>query len=137
MIARSSFKQAFACVDIFSRNKEGRTMKKAISTLVAAAAALTLSGGAFAQAAGGAGGAGGANGGGGAAGSTASPANQVNGATGGYGTPGTTNSQSGMSARAPNSGLPSATNSTVQSDPAPTSNNTLATPSVVSPAAKK
>jgi hypothetical protein len=134
MIARSSFKQAFACVDIFSRNKEGRTMKKAISTLVAAAAALTLSGGAFAQAAGAAGG---ANGGGGAAGSTASPANQVNGATGGYGTPGTTNSQSGMSARAPNSGLPSATNSTVQSDPAPTSNNTLATPSVVSPAAKK
>ena len=109
-------------------------MNKAISTLVAAVAALTLSGGAYAQAAGGAGGSG-------SAGSTASPANQMNGttqmngATGGYGTPGITNSDSGMAARAPNSGLPSSMNGTPPATSAPKTNNTLATPSVVSPGA--
>ncbi|QSN62496.1 MULTISPECIES: hypothetical protein [unclassified Caballeronia] len=108
-------------------------MSKAMSTLIAAVAALTLSGGAFAQAGGG-GSAGGSNGG--STGSTASPANQVNqgnGATGGYGSPGATGSASGMSGGAPNSGLPSATNGTTTTAPA-TSNNTLATPSVRSPA---
>lgn len=111
-------------------------MNKAIGTLIAAVAALTLSGGAYAQAAGGSSGSG-------SAGSTASPANQngtmqmngqMNGATGGYGTPGMTNSDSGMAGRAPNSGLPS-TNSTPAATPAPKTNNTLATPSVVSPGA--
>ncbi|CAB3743502.1 hypothetical protein [Paraburkholderia rhynchosiae] len=103
-------------------------MSKATSALLAAVAALTLSGGAYAQAAGGPGGSG-------SAGSTASPANQVNGATGGYGTPGTTGSDSGMSARAPNSGLPASINSksTAGTSAPPTSNNTLATPSVKSP----
>jgi hypothetical protein len=115
--------------------KEGRIMNKAISTLIAAVTAvgaLTLSDGAYAQA-------GGGTNGGSSSGSTASPANQVNqvnGATGGYGTPGTTNSGSGMGAKAPNSGLPSGTNSTLTpGTSAPTSNNTLATPSVKSPAA--
>jgi hypothetical protein len=73
-------------------------MNKATSTLIAAFAALTLSGGAYAQAAGG-------SNGGGTSGSTASPSNQMNGATSGYGTPGTPNSESGM-AGSPNSGLP-------------------------------
>jgi hypothetical protein len=99
-------------------------MMKATSLVVAAAAALTLSGGVFAQAAGG------------TSGSTASPANQVNRATStdGYGTPGMTNSDSGMGRQSPNTGLPSAQNSTAPSvQAAPTSNNTLATPSVKSP----
>jgi hypothetical protein len=101
-------------------------MIKATSTLIAAVAALTLSGGAFAQA-----------NGGGTSGSTAGPANQVNRSTDGYGTPGMTNSDSGMSRQAPNTGLPSATNSDSNAvKAAPTSNNTLATPSVKSPAAQ-
>jgi hypothetical protein len=127
-------KQAtIVCVLNSSPTKEGRIMNKATSTLIAAVAALTLSGGAFAQTAGGSSGAG-------TSGSTASPANQVNqmnGATGGYGTPGGANSDSGMATRpAPNSGLPSGQNSTSTSgNSAPKSNNTLATPSVVSPGA--
>jgi hypothetical protein len=114
--------------------KEGRIMSKATRTLLAAVAALTLSGGAFAQAAGG-------PSGGGSSGSTASPSNQMNqtnqmnGATSGYGTPGATNSDSGMAGKSPNSGLPSANSgSTSGTTSAPKSNNTLATPSVVSPA---
>ncbi|EIF33467.1 hypothetical protein BCh11DRAFT_01234 [Burkholderia sp. Ch1-1] len=104
-------------------------MSKVTSTLIAALAALTLSGGAYAQTAGGSSGSG-------SAGSTASPANQANGATGGYGTPGATRSDSGTANRPPNSGLPSGTNSSSTSGTsAPKSNNTLATPSVVSPAA--
>jgi hypothetical protein len=114
----------------FSPTKEGRIMNKATTTsmLIAAVAALALSGGAYAQAAG--------SSGGGTSGSTASPANQMNGSTSGYGTPGTTNSDSGMITRAPNSGLPSSTsgNSTAGTS-APKTNNTLATPSTVSPAA--
>jgi hypothetical protein len=115
-------------------------MNKATIALVAAVAALTLSGGAYAQA-------GGGSNGGSSSGSTASPANQVNGATSGYstmpgsansdsgyGTPGTTNSDSGKATMAPNSGLPSSTNSTTSGTSAPKSNNTLATPSTVSPA---
>ncbi|MDQ0622785.1 MAG: hypothetical protein ACJ8I3_16995 [Paraburkholderia graminis] len=106
-------------------------MSKATSALLAAVAALTLSGGAYAQAAGG-------SSGNGSTGSTASPANQVNSATGGYGTPGTTNSDSGMSGH-PNSGLPSSVNSDSTSGAtAPVGgNNTLATPSVKSPASGK
>ena len=107
-------------------------MKKATSTLIAAVAALTLSGGAYAQAAGG-------SSGGGTSGSTASPANQVNqmnNSTSGYGTPGVNNSDSGMAAGAPISGLPNGTNGNSTSGiSAPKTNNTLATPSVVSPAA--
>jgi hypothetical protein len=111
--------------------KEARIMNKATSTLIAAVAALAMSGGVYAQSAGG------ANGGGGSSGSTASPANQVNNGnmSGGYGTPGTTNSD--MGTRAPNSGLPSGVNSNATLNAAPpTSNNTLATPSVKSPAAQ-
>ena len=77
--------------------------------------------------------------GGGTSGSTASPANQVNqmnSSTSGYGTPGVTHSDSGMATGAPNSGLPSGTNANSTSGiSAPSTNNTLATPSVVSPAA--
>lgn len=136
VIAESMFKQAtIVCVLYFSAIKEERIMSKALSTLIAAVAALTLSGGAFAQAAGGSNGSG-------SSGSTAGPTNQVNGATGGsgatsgYGTPGVNNSDSGMARMAPNSGLPSSTNSnSTTGTSAPKSNNTLATPSVVSPAA--
>jgi|GEM_PF-515004 len=109
-------------------------MSKAISMLIAAVATLALSGGAYAQAAGG-------SNGGGTSGSTASPSNQMDqnqtrGMSSGYGTPGNTNSDSGMNAgRAPNSGLPSSNNGSTNDAPAPKSNNTLATPSVVSPAA--
>jgi hypothetical protein len=113
-------------VSIFQSDKGG-TIMKSIGALIAAVAALTLSGGAFAQAAGG-------SNGGGSAGSTASPANQVNGGgTGGYGTPGMTNSDSGMSNRGQTSGLPSSVQGNQTTQPAPTSNNTLATPSVKSP----
>lgn len=100
-------------------------MKKATSTLIATVAALTLSSGAYAQnntlatpsvvspAA-------------------VSPAN----ATSGYGTPGATSSDSGMSAGSPNSGMPNGTNNSSTSlTNLPGSHNTLATPSVVSPAA--
>jgi hypothetical protein len=106
-------------------------MSKAMSTLIAAVATLALSGGVYAQSAGGSSGAG-------SAGSTASPSNQMNGATGatgGYGAPSGTNSDSGMGAKAPNSGLPSTNSNSTSGNSAPKSNNTLATPSVVSPAA--
>jgi hypothetical protein len=130
VIAALVVKQAkTVCVPNSSPIKEGRIMSKATSTLIAAFAALTLSGGVYAQAAGG-------SNGGSSSGSTASPANQVNGATGGYGSPSATNSDSGMGARSPNSGLPNSMNSNSTSGTsAPKSNNTLATPSVVSPAA--
>lgn len=107
-------------------------MSKATRALITAVAALALSGGAFAQTAGGSGGSS-------SAGSTAGPANQVKGATDGYGMPGTANSDSGMSAKAPNSGLPSSINgnSTSGTSAPPTSNNTLATPSVKSPASNR
>ncbi|MCC8402391.1 hypothetical protein LJ655_10885 [Paraburkholderia sp. MMS20-SJTN17] len=108
-------------------------MSKTTIALVAAVAALTLSGGAVAQMAGGQSGSSSGNGSG-TSGSTASPANQMNSRTGGYGMPGTGNSDTGMATRPPNSGLPSSTNSKSTSD-APKSNNTLATPSVRSPAA--
>jgi hypothetical protein len=126
-----TIKQALIRLCLKSRSFQRRqTMRKTLITSIAAVAALTLSGGAFAQAAGGAGGAGSS----GANGSTASPSNQVNGGTNGYGSSGMTNSDSG---RAPNSGLPANNADPVNAAPAPQTNNTLATPSVVSPAAKK
>ena len=96
-------------------------MNKTTSTLIAAVAALTLSGGAYAQ------------NNTLATPSTVSPA----AATSGYGTPGVTNSDSGMSAGSQSSGLPSGTNnSSTYLTNAPGSHNTLATPSTASPAAQ-
>ncbi|WP_213768069.1 hypothetical protein [Caballeronia sp. dw_19] len=99
-------------------------MNKAISTLIAAVAALALSGGAYAQSNNTL-----------ATPSTVSPAAAH--ATSGYGTPGATNSESGKPAGSPNSGLPNSTTSSPTSlINAPGSHNTLATPSTVSPAAQ-
>ena len=95
-------------------------MNKAIGTLIAAVAALTLSGGAYAQ------------NNTLATPTTVSPA----AATSGYGTPGVTNSDSGMAAGSPNSGMPnSINNSSTSLTNVPGSHNTLATPSTMSPAA--
>jgi hypothetical protein len=97
-------------------------MNKATSTLIAAVAALALSGGAYAQSNNTL-----------ATPTTVSPAN----ATSGYGTPGATSSDSGTGAGSQNSGLTnSATNSATSLTNAPGSHNTLATPSTVSPAAQ-
>lgn len=95
-------------------------MDKAISTLIAAVAALTLSGGAYAQSNNTL-----------ATPSTVSPAAN---ATSGYGTPGATSSDSGMSAGSPNSRPQNSTNNSSTSGAAFGGNNTLATPSTVSPA---
>jgi hypothetical protein len=93
-------------------------MNKVTSTLIAAVAAVTLSGGAYAQSNNTL-----------ATPSTVSPA----AATSGYGTPGATNSDAGS----PNSSLPNSTNNSSTSlTNAPGSHNTLATPSTVSPAAQ-
>lgn len=101
-------------------------MKKATSAFIAAVAVLALSGGAYAQSTGGT-----AGGGASSHGSTSSPAtNQMNDTNGGYGTPGTTGMDSGMSAQGMQQ--PGPNNS---STPAPKTNNTLATPTVKSPAA--
>lgn len=98
-------------------------MNKATSTLIAAVAALTLSGGAYAQ----------------SNNSLARPSvTSPVSAAGGYGTPGTTSSESGKPAASSNSGLPNSANSANGSTPAPVvwpNNNSLARPSVVSPAA--
>lgn len=97
-------------------------MSKVTSTLIAAVAALTLSGGAYAQSNNTL-----------ATPTTMSPA----AATSGYGTPGATSSDSGMSAGSSNSGLPnSTTNSSTSLTNIPGSHNTLATPSTASPAAQ-
>jgi hypothetical protein len=106
--------------------KEERAMIKATSTLIAAVATLALSGGAYAQSNNTL-----------ATPSTVSPAAAapVN-STSGYGTPGTTSSDSGMSTGSTNSGMQSNTNNSSSSlTNLPGSHNTLATPSVVSPAA--
>jgi hypothetical protein len=94
-------------------------MYKATSIAATAAAALTLSVGAYAQSNNTL-----------ATPSTVSPVK----ASSGYGTPGTTNSDSGQPAASSKSGQSNGTNG---SAPATTwkSNNSLATPSVVSPAA--
>jgi hypothetical protein len=98
-------------------------MNKAVSTLIAAVAALALSGGAHAQSNNTL-----------ATPTTVSPAAN---ATSGYGTPGTTNSESGMSGGSPNwRSQKSTNNGSPSGTPAYGSNNTLATPTTVSPASK-
>ncbi|TAM00864.1 MAG: hypothetical protein EPN70_21070 [Paraburkholderia sp.] len=98
-------------------------MDKAFSTLIAAAAALAFSGGAYAQSNNTL-----------ATPTTVSPAAAH--ATSGYGAPGATNTDSGMG------GLPNSVSQTgMSSNPAPSMpaygvNNTLATPSTASPAGK-
>ena len=93
-------------------------MYKATSTLIAAVAALTLSGGAYAQ---------GNN-------TLATPSTKPPvTANSGYGAPGVTNSDSGSGT--PDSGQPNSTNTSSTSHPAAYgTNNTLATPSTKSPA---
>lgn len=97
-------------------------MIKATRTSIAVIAALTLSTSAYAQSNNTL-----------ATPTTVSPAAATS--TSGYGTPAVTNSESGMSAQAPNPGLSNSTNnsSTYLTNP-PGSHNTLATPSTVSPA---
>jgi len=98
-------------------------MNKATSTLIAAVATLTLSGGAYAQSNNTL-----------ATPTTVSPAN----ATSGYGTPGVTNSEAarppGRRTRACRCRIARTIARTSLTN-APGSHNTLATPSVVSPAA--
>ncbi|RQH04387.1 hypothetical protein [Paraburkholderia dinghuensis] len=96
-------------------------MSKAISTLIAAVAALTVSGGAYAQAGGGS--------------TDNSTANQMKGATSGYGMPANANTDSGMAAGSQNAGMSNTMMSTPSLPPLP-NNNSLATPSVKSPAAQ-
>ncbi|MFM0499479.1 hypothetical protein [Paraburkholderia caffeinilytica] len=112
-------------------------MNKATSILIAAVAALALSGGAYAQTAGAGGG--GSGNGSSSHGSTASPATgQTNDTTSGYGTPGTTGSDSGTNSGLPNARMqPGMNGAPADTAPAPKTNNTLATPSVVSPAGNK
>jgi hypothetical protein len=97
---------------------EARIMNKATITLIAAVAALTLSGGIYAQSNDMV-----------ATSTTVSLAN----ATSGYGTPGVTNSESGKTAVPRNWGLPNSAKSLTN---VPGSHNTLATPSTASPAAQ-
>lgn len=95
-------------------------MNKATSTLIAAVAALTLSGGAYAQANNTL-----------ATPTTKSPAN----ATSDYGPPGATSSDSGTAS--PNAGQANSMNtSATPAAPAFGTNNTLATPTAKSPAAQ-
>jgi hypothetical protein len=96
-------------------------MSKTISTLIAAVAALMLSGGAYAQSNNTL-----------ATPSVVSPAT----ATSGYGTPGAGGTESGTGTPSPNSAQPNSANTGSSSlSNLPGSHNTLATPSVVSPAA--
>lgn len=98
-------------------------MVKAISTVIAAAAALALAGGAYAQSNNTL-----------ATPSTVSPA-AANTATSGYGTPGATGTDSGMSAGSSNPGAQNSANtSATPGASAYGVNNTLATPSTASPA---
>ncbi|HEV3430725.1 MAG TPA: hypothetical protein VG320_22825 [Paraburkholderia sp.] len=99
-------------------------MKKATGTLMAAVAALTLSGVACAQ------------NNTLATPSVKSPVSAAPAATNsGYGTPGAANSESGMSAGAMNSSMQNGTNTNATAETgAYGANNTLARPSVKSPA---
>lgn len=95
-------------------------MIRATSTLIAGIAALTLSAGAFAQ-----------------SNNTLATPSVVSPAapTSGYGTPGANNSESGTGAGATNTSMQNSSSSSSTSlTNAPRSHNTLATPSVVSPA---
>ncbi|CAN7302942.1 hypothetical protein LJR029_004833 [Caballeronia sp. LjRoot29] len=96
-------------------------MNKATSTLIAAVAALTLSGGAYAQ----------------SNNSLARPSvtSPVAATGGGYGTPGDANSDSGHAAASSNSGTQNSANGSTPAATVWPSNNSLARPSVVSPAA--
>jgi len=103
---------------------ERQTLNKAIYTFIAAAAALALSGSAFAQ-----------------NNTLATPsvvspvAAAAATATNGYGTPGATGSDSGTSAGTSNAGAPKGTNtSSAANTTAYGVNNTLARPSTTSPA---
>ncbi|MBB5540948.1 hypothetical protein [Paraburkholderia fungorum] len=97
-------------------------MSKVISTSIAAVAALALSGGVYAQ------------NNTLATPTTVSPATN---ATSGYGTPGATNSDSGVGTGSLNSRPQKSTNNGSTSDtPAYGTNNTLATPTTMSPAPK-
>ena len=97
-------------------------MNKATSTLIAAVAALMLSGGAYAQSNNTL-----------ARPTTVSPA--ATNASSGYGTPGATNSDSGSGTGSMDLSVPNSTSNSSNSliNP-PGSHNTLATPSVASPA---
>lgn len=100
-------------------------MNTAIGTLIAAAAALALSGSAYAQ------------NNTLATPSTKSPvaaAPDTTNTTSGYGMPGTANSESGMGAGAMNSNSQNMNNGSMSATPAYGTNNTLATPSTKSPA---
>lgn len=98
-------------------------MKKATSTLIAAAAALAVSGSVYAQ---------------NNTLATPSVTSPVHPATSGYGTPGATGSESGTSAGGSNSGSTNgaSSNSAASLTNLPGSHNTLATPGVTSPAAQ-
>jgi hypothetical protein len=98
-------------------------MNKTTRTLIAAVAALTLSGGAFAQ----------------ANNTLATPTTKspVAAATPDYGTPGITKSDSGVNTASPNASAQQSTpNSSTPGTTAFGVNNTLARPSVTSPAAQ-
>ncbi|MBN3804908.1 hypothetical protein GXB81_17890 [Paraburkholderia sp. Ac-20336] len=96
-------------------------MNKAISMSIAAVAALALSGGAYAQSHNTL-----------ATPSVVSPAAPQQ--TSGYGTPGATGSDSGMGTGSQNSNVQKSMSSTTSGGNAYGSHNTLATPSVASPA---
>jgi hypothetical protein len=115
---------AIGCVTNSSPIMERRTLNKTISTFIAAAAALALSGSAFAQ-----------------NNTLATPsvvspaAAAVNATTNGYGTPGATGSDSGTSAGSSNSGAPKSANTGAAANTTAYGvNNTLARPSTTSPA---
>ncbi|MBN3763663.1 hypothetical protein [Burkholderia sp. Ac-20365] len=95
-------------------------MTRTSSALLAAFAALTLSGGAYAQSNNTL-----------ATPSTVSPVAPK--ATSDYGTPGGSNSDSGMSSHSQNSGAQSASGNSTPAPGAYGANNTLATPSTASP----
>jgi hypothetical protein len=112
---------AIGCVNIPAQSRR-RTLNKAISTFIAAGAALALSGGANAQ------------NNTLATPSVVSPVAAAANATNGYGTPGAGNSDSGTSAGSSNAGAPkSANTSSAVNSTAYGVNNTLATPSTASP----
>ncbi|CAD6528840.1 hypothetical protein [Paraburkholderia metrosideri] len=96
-------------------------MKKATSTLIAAVAALAVSGSVYAQ---------------NNTLATPSTVSPVHPAASGYGTPGATTSESGTGAGSSNAGSANGTssNSATSLTNLPGSHNTLATPSTVSPA---
>jgi hypothetical protein len=121
VIAHYMVKRADRLLRYFILITEERIVDKAIGTLMAAVAALALSGSAYAQSNNTL-----------ATPSTVSPAAK---STDGYGTPGAANTESGMSATSPNTRAQTGTD--YNSNPGTSafgSHNTLATPSTTSPA---